>query len=61
MVSLYTVFYNWPRIHKTLRVTSAMATGLTDRLWTLEDVAKMIEAAAPKPGPRGPYKTKAVA
>ena len=44
-----------------LRVTPAMAAGLADRLWTLEDVAKMIEAAAPKPGPRGPYKTKAVA
>ena len=33
MVALYTVFYNWTRVHKTLRVTPAMEAGLTDRLW----------------------------
>jgi hypothetical protein len=33
MVALYTVFYNWLRTHKTLRVTPAMEAGLTDRLW----------------------------
>ena len=43
MVALYTVFYNWIRIHKTLRVTPAMAAGLTDRLWSMEDFAGLIE------------------
>jgi len=56
MVALYTVYYNWTRIHKTLRVTPAMAAGLTERLWTMGDIAEMIEVAAPKPGSRGPYK-----
>jgi hypothetical protein len=32
------------------RVTPAMAAGLTDRLWTMEDVAEMIDATLPKPG-----------
>ena len=34
MVALYTVWYNFVRMHKTLRVTPAMAAGVTDRLWT---------------------------
>ena len=49
MVALYTVWYNWVRIHKTLRVPPAMAAGLTDKLLSMEDVAAMIEAAAAKP------------
>ena len=43
MVALYTVFYNWTKIHKTLRVTPAMAAGLTDRVWDMADVIAMIE------------------
>ena len=43
MVSLYTVFYNWTRIHKTLRVTPAMAAGLADRLWSMADIVELIE------------------
>ena len=58
MVALYTVWYNFVRIHKTLKVTPAMAAGLTDRLWSMEDVVELIEAAAPKPGKRGPYKKR---
>jgi IS1 family transposase len=49
-LSLYFYFYNWCRIHKTLRVTPAMAAGLTDRLWELSDVVAIMDAAAPKPG-----------
>ena len=33
MVALYTVWYNLIRIHKTLRVTPAMAAGLLTGLW----------------------------
>lgn len=49
MVALYTVFYNWTKIHKTLRTTPAMAAGLTDRVWDLaEIVALMDEVAKPE-------------
>jgi len=50
MVSLYTVFYNYCRIHKTLRVTPAMAAGVSDTVRDLEWIAEMVEASAPKPG-----------
>ena len=45
MVALYTVFYNWTRIHKTLRTSPAQAAGLTDRLWDMADVVKLTEDA----------------
>jgi hypothetical protein len=48
--------YNFVRIHKTLRVTPAMAAGVSDRLWEVSDIVALLEAAEPKPGKRGPYK-----
>lgn len=57
-LALYFVWYNFCRIHKTLRVTPAMAAGVTNRLWSIEDIAGLVEGAAPKPGPRGPYKER---
>jgi hypothetical protein len=42
-LALYFVFYNWVRIHKTLRVTPAMAAGLTDKLMDWSDVVAMID------------------
>jgi hypothetical protein len=58
MVALYTVWYNWVRIHKTLRVTPAMAAGLTDRLMSMDDVVALIDAREAAPKKRGPYKKK---
>ncbi|MEX2617819.1 MAG: IS1 family transposase [Alphaproteobacteria bacterium] len=58
MVALYTVWYNFIRIHKTLKVTPAMQAGITDHLWSWEDVISEMDAGAPKPGPRGPYKKR---
>lgn len=55
-LSLYFVFYNFVRMHKTLRMSPAMAAGVSDRLWAMEDIAALIDARAPKPGRRGPYK-----
>ncbi len=43
-LSIYFVFYNWIRIHKTLRVSSAMAAGLTDRLISWEDILGEMDA-----------------
>ncbi len=54
-LALYFAFYNFCRIHKTLRVSPAMAAGITDRLWSLEDIVARIDAMAPPPKPRGPY------
>lgn len=47
------------RIHKTLRVTPAMAAGVTDRLWGIADIVSIIEAAEPAPAKRGSYKKQA--
>jgi hypothetical protein len=49
MVALYTVRYNFVRVHKTLRMTPAMAADVTDRLWSMEGIAALVEAAVPKP------------
>ena len=45
--------YNFVLIHQSLRVTPAMAAGVTDTLWEIEDIVALVEAADPKPGPRG--------
>lgn len=57
-LALYFAFYNFCRIHKTLKVTPAMAAGITDLLWSLEDIVARIDADAPAPKPRGPYKKR---
>ena len=58
-LALYFTFYNFVRIHKTLRVTPAMAAGVTDRLWSMEDMVALIDAAAEAPKLRGTYKPRA--
>ncbi len=59
MVCLYTVFHNFVRIHKTLKCSPAMAAGLSKTLWSMDDIVKLIDAAAEPSKPRGPYKMKA--
>jgi len=56
-MAIYFMHYNFVRIHQTLRVTPAMAAGVTDRLWDLEDMAALLEKHAP--AKRGTYKKKA--
>jgi hypothetical protein len=48
--SLYFVWYNFARTHKAHKLSPAMAAGVTDRLWSMEDIAALVEARAPKPG-----------
>jgi hypothetical protein len=57
MVAIYAVWYNWVRSHKTLRVTPAMAAGLTNRLWTWEEMVEMMDADQPAKK-RGSYKKR---
>ena len=58
-VALHFMHYNFCRIHNSLRVTPAMEAGVSERLWKVSDIVDLVEAAAPKPGPRGPYKKRA--
>ncbi|MCE2483622.1 MAG: IS1 family transposase, partial [Alphaproteobacteria bacterium] len=60
MVALYTVWYNFIRIHKTLRVTPAMAAGLSETVWDMDDLVRIMDERAPKPGPRGPYRKRQI-
>ncbi len=55
-LALYFAFYNFCRIHKTLKVTPAMAAGITDRLWSLEDIAALIDARSDKPNRPAAYR-----
>lgn len=58
-VALHMMYYNFVRIHKTLRVTPAMAAGVADRLWEIGDIVALVEAVeAEQPRKRGPYKKK---
>ena len=57
-VALHFMFYNFCRTHKSLRVTPAMAAGVTDRLWDVNDLVALVEAAEPAPKKRGPYKKR---
>ncbi|HZS28659.1 MAG TPA: IS1 family transposase [Candidatus Angelobacter sp.] len=43
-VALYFLHYNFCRIHKTLRVTPAMEAGLTDHVWTMEELLSLLDS-----------------
>lgn len=59
MLSLYFVHYNFCRQHKSLKgLSPAMAAGVTDTLRDIEWICELIDARAPQPGPRGPYKKR---
>lgn len=44
-IALHTMYYNFVRIHQTLRVTPAMAAGVTDKLWEVTDIVELVEQA----------------
>ena len=56
-LALYFVWYNFARVHKTLRMSPAMAAGITKTLWGMEDIAALIEKNE-IPKKRGPYKKR---
>lgn len=41
-VSLHFMYYNFARIHQTLRVTPAMEAGVSDHVWSVEDIAALL-------------------
>ena len=45
-ISLHYAFYNFCRVHMSLRVTPAMQTGLTDHVWEMEELVALLEAYA---------------
>ncbi len=57
-VALHMMYYNFVKIHSKLRVTPAMAAGVSDRLWEMSDIVALWEAVEPKAGKRGSYKSR---
>jgi IS1 family transposase len=55
-IALHYMYYNFVRIHKSLRCTPAMAANVTSRLWEIEDIVALLPETETKP--RGPYKKK---
>lgn len=55
-ISLYFMFYNFVKIHKSLKVTPAMEAGISKTLWEISDIVALIPEEAPKK--RGKYKKK---
>ncbi len=44
MFAIFAVYYNFVRIHQTLRVTPAMEAGISDHIWTFEEIAALADA-----------------
>jgi IS1 family transposase len=46
-IAIHYMHYNFVRIHQTLRVTPAMAAGVTDRLWSIDDMLNLLPKQEP--------------
>ena len=42
MVSLYFMYYNFGRVHQTLRVTPAMEAGIADYVWSIDEIVGLL-------------------
>lgn len=42
-ISLHFMYYNFGRIHQTLRVTPAMEAGIADHIWTAEEIGALLD------------------
>ena len=60
-VALHFMYYNFCRIHQTLRITPAIAAGVTIQLWEIGDIVGLVEAAVQKPNRPAIYKKRDVA
>jgi hypothetical protein len=43
-VALHFMWYNFGRVHQTLRITPAIAAEVTDHVWTVEEIAGLLES-----------------
>lgn len=57
-VSLHFMHYNFCRVHQTLRTTPAVAAGVADHVWTLDELIGLLAAAEATPIRRGQYKKR---
>lgn len=55
-MSLHLTHYNFARIHETLRIISAMAAGVSDHVWSMEEIAELGKPVGPTK--RGPDKVR---
>jgi IS1 family transposase len=55
-VSLHFMYYNFAKIHKSLRVTPAMEAGISEHVWSIEEIARLVPEPVAKK--RGAYKKK---
>ncbi len=55
-VSLHFMYYNFAKIHKSLRVTPAMEAGISNHVWSIEEIARLVPEPVAKK--RGAYKKK---
>jgi hypothetical protein len=42
-LSLYFMYYNFCRVHQTLRVTPAMEAGITDHVWEIKEIVSLLD------------------
>jgi hypothetical protein len=42
-VALYFMYYNFGRVHQTLRVTPAMEAGVSDHVWSVEEIVELLK------------------
>lgn len=47
MIALYFLYYNFGRIHQTLRVTPAMEAGISDHVWSIEEICALLPEKKP--------------
>jgi hypothetical protein len=59
MVALYTVWYNFVKLHKSIKCSPAMAAGVSKTLWSMDNILALIDARAEAPKARSPHMTKA--
>ena len=58
-VSVYFMHYNFCRVHQTLKTSPAVAAGVADHVWSLDEMIALLETAETAvPVKRGPYKKR---
>jgi hypothetical protein len=60
-VALHVTFYNFVRMHSTLRMSPAMAAGVSDRLWDMSDIVALMDAVAEPAKRPATYRKRAAA